>query len=469
MKFLYYSIEAVTPSPLGQTQPITKPETNQAGSSIFRGKTTYHYELQYKQLIHNGQSVSITLLNRENNRYCGQIIFSLDENNALFAEVKYDSENKFYTNTDDLRKLIYLMVNDNSISISTGQYTSRSQGSSFNNYIRTYIPGGLNYKIKSISDIYKGKPIPIVQALVELLDNKTATIAETPTPPIVKQQSVLPEIIETPLTSLISNDGLNRHIAREILNNQSSKLIEDMYIMQGAATDGSYKISSSLREYQNARDTLSKQISEHILDNVTLGIRKTLRDQKIQNDINQTKLKPNEYYKIDPHNPYFNQLSEEYQNVVLVAFYDTKILDVSAFRTTNPFRSLPAFNSEQQLKARSDIILYKGLTRESLNEFCTMINVLSETTVELKEIKDFFLAKVQIYEFILFNDEYDRNPTLENTKILITQIKNLPAKYASKADDYYRKIYYNLLQHPFSEELKSVGREMPDPFGKQFR
>jgi hypothetical protein len=449
-----------------QRQPVSP-----ATPAIIQTNRKFMYTYNYKDLIEDGKSISLRLSNINNGTHFGRVTFSLDDNNNIFAEVYYGGKTTFYTDLNDLRLLIGLLSTDN-LDVKTTANTSLNSGTSFANKLKTFMPGGRNYNIDAVHKAYNGQLIPIIAALNELSSPRRDTAApqqiSEPTQPAIEkppeQPASRPQSNVTPTMTL--QEARNLQALKDI-KNDSRKFIEDLYAAQDNFPDGSTIIPVSLKEYNNSRDTFGEWLGENLVNAATFGIRDKLLNERIEADIARSKLPSNEYYDIREDNSILKQLDQPIKDLVRVAIFEQKVLSRSIFQSViNPL----------QKPSRPGTILSTGVTRESLDTFTDMVNALSEATPELREQKNRYLEKIELYEFNFFVENvYDRNPTLENTELFIAKIQELPLKLPNRnihefQNSNYRKIYNKLIAYnPLTAEVRRIGSKMPDPFGKPFR
>ncbi|MDR1114165.1 MAG: hypothetical protein LBL50_03650 [Candidatus Margulisbacteria bacterium] len=499
MRYLQRDIKVgqsnMAPTPVGRQQPASL-----ATPAILQANQKFMFGYNYKDLINNGKSISLRLSDLNNGAHIGRVTFSLDDNNNIFAEVYYGGKTTFHTDLNDLRLLIGLLSSDH-LDVKTSANTSTNSGTSLANKIKTFMPDGKNYNIDAVRQAYNGQPIPIIAALNELLSPRNIAVPQQftePTQPIIEKpleqstsllqsienidrqpivaQNVTEREPESPShpqsaapRTMTRIEAFNRQ-ALESLQKDGGKFIQDLYTAQRNFPDGNSIIPISLREYINSRDTFGELIGEKILDVATLGIRDTVITNRIKEDIARSQLPPNEYYIIREDNSIFQQLDPPVKDLVMVEFFECKVLSRSVFQ--------PIINPSQK-PSRPGTVLCTGVTRKSLDTFTAMVNALSEATPKLKEIKNTYLEKIELYEFSFFVENiYDRNPTLENTELFIAKIQELPLKLPNRnireyQNTNYRRIYNYLLplldDEMLTNEVRRIGSQMPDPFGQSFR
>jgi hypothetical protein len=144
------NMAAITSTPVDRQQPAPP-----ATPAILRANRNFMYTHNYKDLINNGNSISLRLSDMNSSAHLGRVTFSLDDNNNIFAEVYYGGKTTFHTDLHDLRLLAGLMTTDQ-LTIKTSANTSTNAGTSLTDKIKTFMPSGKNYNIDDVRNTYQG-------------------------------------------------------------------------------------------------------------------------------------------------------------------------------------------------------------------------------------------------------------------------------------------------------------------------
>lgn len=160
-----------------QSPPIEQTITDQPIRTVLQ-RPGYRFRMSnYAEMARTGNTVSFQLYFNDvtdgRARLASEsfsVSFSLSPEGVLSAELKNLINGETYTYTDpgELRDLCNKITKDGMIS-QTGASTFADNGVSFDESIASFRPGRFNYARSSLNDIYRGEPIPIMQALYSLI------------------------------------------------------------------------------------------------------------------------------------------------------------------------------------------------------------------------------------------------------------------------------------------------------------